>query len=113
MGDFRGVQCVFEYGCGRGRLARALFRNILDPKATYSAVDQSAVMVANAQLSLHEFSERCEILQLASGEPRDVIAMMPKLRRHVDRFLVCYVLDLLGDEDIAAVLDLAKACCQN
>lgn len=103
MGEFETAESVMEYGCGRGKLMRALLANqALSETATVTCIDQSEVMVQNAKRALEQFGARVSVRHLPTGNPRDV------QEQTVDRFVSCYVLDLLSDADIGEVLALAR-----
>jgi ubiquinone/menaquinone biosynthesis C-methylase UbiE len=97
-GRFGIAQRVFEFGCGTGRFARRLLSQHLPASARYRGVDLSPGMVALAERRLAPFGPRAEVL-LTDGSP-------PTAERtsSCDRFASNFVLDLLSQEDIAAVL---------
>jgi ubiquinone/menaquinone biosynthesis C-methylase UbiE len=97
-GEFGTAQRVFEFGCGTGRFARRLLSEHLPDSARYRGVDLSPTMVALAQRRLASFGSRAEVL-LTDGSPPT--AEPPS---SCDRFVSNFVLDLLSEEDIAAVL---------
>ena len=106
---------IVEYGCGRGALARALLRSRSEAgkRTRFIALDQSAEMAARASENLAEFIERgvARVAVVPDGEPSAALALLTEAERErgFDRFLSTYVLDLLGDDDIARVLRLARA----
>ena len=89
---------VCEFGCGTGRLAARLLADVLPADATYLALDLSDEMVRLATARLAPWAGRARVLQ-TEGPPR-----IPHGDAGFDRFLSTYVLDLLGDDDIAALL---------
>lgn len=95
---FSSAQAVFEFGCGTGRFAHELLLNHLGAAAIYRAVDLSSTMVNLAKDRLTEFGSRVEVV-LTDGEPRT-----SESDASFDRFVSNYVLDLLSDEDIGAVI---------
>jgi len=97
-GEFGTAQRVFEFGCGTGRFARRLLSEHLPDSARYRGVDLSPTMVALAQRRLASFGSRAGVL-LTDGSPPT--AEPPS---SCDRFVSNFVLDLLSEEDIAAVL---------
>lgn len=101
-GDFAHAQSVFELGCGTGRLAQRLLRDILPSTATYHAVDISSTMVALASEKLSAFAPR------AAVTPYSGHSELPAPSRSADRFLATYVLDLLPGEEIRRVLAEAR-----
>jgi ubiquinone/menaquinone biosynthesis C-methylase UbiE len=99
---FGQAQTVFEFGCGTGRFAEQLLESHLPATAQYRGTDVSDTMVALARERLARFGPRAEValtqggvqLELASGSQ--------------DRFISCYVLDLLSETDISRLLDEAR-----
>jgi len=100
-GRFEQAAAVFEFGCGAGALARRLFQRRLPAEARYVGVDVSERMVRIARQRLRRWRERAEV-RLTTGE-----VTMPDPDSSFDRFLSCYVLDLLSEEAIGALLDEA------
>lgn len=102
--DFGAASAVFEYGCGPGRLARKLFDEELKRGCRYVAVDQSPGMAKLAQNRLGKEFEagRCQLLW-TSGDPHapEILCLEPGT---FDVFVSTYVLDLLSEEDVQAVL---------
>eukprot|EP00891_Asterochloris_glomerata_P008390 jgi/Astpho2/8390/Aster-x0808 len=98
------VSSVFEFGCGAGGLAARLLAAELPQAATYFGVDQSSTMTELAQARLQKFGSRGRV-QLVSGDPLDAGDGLAD--GSCDVFLSTYVLDLLSEEDVAAVLQLA------
>ena len=97
-GHFGDAQHVFELGCGTGRFARRLLSEHLPESAGYRCVDLSPTMVALARGRLVSFGSRAEVV-LTDGSPPTA-----EPTNSCDRFVSNFVLDLLSDEDIAAVL---------
>lgn len=95
LGDARRV---FELGCGTGRFAEKLLTKHLPPLATYKGVDVSPKMVALATERLAAFPKRARVDLVNGGAPTD------ETTGGYDRFLSTFVLDLLSEPDIAAVL---------
>lgn len=92
------AQWVVEFGCGTGRLAEILLAQYLPPTSHYTALDISGTMVALAQKRLARFGPRVEV-HLTHGDMKlDLDAGA------YDRFLATYVLDLLAESDIRALL---------
>jgi ubiquinone/menaquinone biosynthesis C-methylase UbiE len=98
QGGFGTARRVFEFGCGTGRFAVRLLSGHLPKSARYRGIDLSPTMVALAQQRLAGFGARAEAV-LTDGPP-------PKAEPDAsyDRFVSNYVLDLLSENDIAAVL---------
>ncbi len=91
-------RAVLEFGCGTGRLAAELFESLLSPEATYLGLDVSGAMVALATTRLERWSARA-VVQQCDGEPHIEAA-----HGTFDRFICTYVLDLLSENDIRAIL---------
>jgi ubiquinone/menaquinone biosynthesis C-methylase UbiE len=89
---------VVEFGCGTGRFAEELLDRRLPPGAHYVGFDVSRTMTRLASARLARFGPRAEIRE-TDGSPR-----LDLPDRAVDRFICCYVLDLLAENDIGAVL---------
>lgn len=105
--EFQEVQRVVEFGCGTGRVAEHLLRNVLPETATYAGVDLSATMVRIARQRLARFGERVRVEESAS---------LPS--GSADRVVATYVLDLLSEADIdafvassASILDRGGRLC--
>lgn len=92
---------VLEFGCGTGRLAETLLGRHLPPTARYLALDISETMVSLARKRLARFGGRVEVLR-TGGEMR-----LPVDPGTCDRFLSCYVFDLLSDDDIRRLVQEA------
>jgi ubiquinone/menaquinone biosynthesis C-methylase UbiE len=89
---------VFEFGCGTGRLAEHLLRDLLPAKCRYRGIDVSSTMVEIARQRLASWSDRAEVT-LSDGSNR-----LDEPNRSLDRFVSTYVFDLLGRDQIAGVL---------
>ena len=118
MADFLSAETVLEYGCGQGKLAELVYSSsvlssddddkaaaVSSTKLKWRGIDQSPKMV-------NRFRERCKLYDdcsvelLVDGDPSDVAVE----NRSIDRFVSTYSLDLLSEDDMYKVLDLAKAC---
>jgi len=97
-GEFAKANDVFEFGCGTGRLARRLLAEHLPSGATYRAVDLSPTMVGVAKERLASFGSLVQV-DLSDGGPP-----VREPSESYDRLVSTYVLDLLSEEDIVAVL---------
>jgi ubiquinone/menaquinone biosynthesis C-methylase UbiE len=95
--EFGAARRVLEFGCGTGCFAFRLLSEQLPQSASYRALDLSPRMVQLAQSRLAPFGNRVEVV-LSDGSPP---ASEPAASR--DRFVSNYVLDLLAEDDIAAV----------
>ena len=101
-GDFAHAHSVFEFGCGTGRLAAWLLTDHLPPEASYTAIDVSPRMVALASARLALWHDRVTVTA-SDGTPH-----LPLADGTCDRVVSTYVLDVLSDEDIDAVLAEAR-----
>jgi ubiquinone/menaquinone biosynthesis C-methylase UbiE len=100
-GQFDRASGVLELGCGTGRFAERLLEKHLPPNARYIGVDISETMVALAKERLVRFGSRAK-LRLTEGSPQ-----LDFETGAFDRFVSNYVFDLLGFEDIQALLQEA------
>jgi SAM-dependent methyltransferase len=96
--ELERARAIVELGCGTGRFAEELLRDRLAAGATYLGLDLSGTMVSLARRRVERFGRRAEVRQ-TDGEPR--IAAPDSA---FDRFLSTYVLDLLPEAEIYAVL---------
>eukprot|EP00929_Paragymnodinium_shiwhaense_P069447 TRINITY_DN35016_c0_g1_i1.p1 TRINITY_DN35016_c0_g1~~TRINITY_DN35016_c0_g1_i1.p1 ORF type:complete len:292 (-),score=48.00 TRINITY_DN35016_c0_g1_i1:250-1125(-) len=102
MAHFAEAKTVLDYGCGQGKLAQLVLKE--ETHLRWRGVDQSPEMVERATKRLKWSGERAEFQLLADGEPSAV-----EVKEHsVDRFVSTYCLDLLSEEDMYKVLDLAE-----
>jgi len=92
------AQSVLEFGSGTGRLAESLLTQHLPPAAEYVAIDISSTMVALSRQRLMRFGSRVRVLQSAGEMKLEVES------GEYARFISTYVLDLLSEADIAALL---------
>lgn len=86
---FSGVNAVFEFGCGTGRLARRLLEDHLPEDSSYCGFDVSATMVHLARELLADWQGRARI-ELSGGSSN-----LPAPDGDFDRFVSVYVFDLL------------------
>ncbi len=100
-GDFGFAWEVVEFGSGTGRFARKLLEDHLPAMASWHGFDLSPNMVALARERVAEFGERA-VVTLTDGSPR-----LDLRDACCDRFVTNFVLDLLPEETIRAVLDEA------
>lgn len=101
-GRFGEASSVFEFGCGTGRLARILLEEDLPDTARYVGVDVSTTMVRLSRNNVAAFGKRAEIQQ-SDGQ-----MVLDARSSAFDRFVSCYVLDLLTDQDISQLLAEAQ-----
>jgi ubiquinone/menaquinone biosynthesis C-methylase UbiE len=99
---FESASAVVELGCGTGRLAERLLRELLPGRATYLGLDISRTMVELTRARLEPCADRAKV-QLTEGSPE-----LPVADRDCDRFLSTYVLDLLSEEEIRSTLREAR-----
>jgi len=101
-GRFDTARQVFEFGCGTGRFAQLLFTKHLPQSARYRGIDLSPTMIDLARGRLASFGSRAEVVltdgSLPTAEPTGAS----------DRFVSNFVLDLLSEEDVAAVIREAE-----
>lgn len=96
--DFGSALRVLEFGCGTGRFAHRLLSRQLPADASYRGLDLSPTMVGLARARLAPFGARAQVA-LTDGSPP---LSEPTASR--DRFVSNFVLDLLSEADVAAVL---------
>ncbi|HKJ00202.1 MAG TPA: class I SAM-dependent methyltransferase [bacterium] len=101
LGRLADAHAVCEFGCGTGRLAAWLLRSVLPADARYLGVDASASMIALATERVEPWTGRAEVHR-TTGALR-----VPAEIATWDRFLSTYVLDLLSEDDILALLEEA------
>lgn len=99
---FEAAEAVFEFGCGTGRFAQLLLSRHLPNDAGYRAWDVSPRMVALARARLAGFAGRAEVVLSEGGAP------VSEPADSCDRFVSNYVLDLLSESDIRAVVGEAR-----
>ena len=97
-GQFGTAHQVLEFGCGTGRFALRLLLHHLPQDARYRALDLSPTMVRLARERLAPFGSRAEVI-LTDGSPP-----VAEPAASGDRFVSNFVLDLLSEDDIAAVV---------
>ena len=100
MAAFADAESCVEFGCGQAKLANLVLAE--HPSLRWSAVDQSPEMVALARAAMRPHGRRFAVA-LTGGEPE--AAAVPQ---RVDRFVSTYVLDLLSEDDMLRVLELAR-----
>lgn len=95
---FDVAEQVFEFGCGTGRHAEQLLREVLPARARYTAIDLTPEMVAATRRRLAHYGERAQV-RLSNGGPPSA-----EPDGAYDRFVSNYVFDLLPPSEIRAVL---------
>ena len=96
--NMKDCRVILEFGCGTGRLASKLFETVLSRQTRYVGLDISHTMVTLAKARLERWRGSAVVRQ-SDGDPRIEAA-----DGSLDRFICTYVLDLLADDDIRAVL---------
>ena len=96
--DLGNAGSIVEFGCGTGRHAARMLRKHLPADAHYLGIDQSSTMVRLCRARLRPWSDRSAVWQ-SDGRPQ-----VTAPDASFDRFFSTYVLDLLSEDDIAAVL---------
>jgi ubiquinone/menaquinone biosynthesis C-methylase UbiE len=99
--DLNVCQAVVEFGCGTGRLAAELLEMRLSSEATYLGLDVSGTLIDLTKRRLDRWGGRAAVRQ-CNGAPA-----IDAADGAFDRFSCTYVLDLLPDVEIRAVLDEA------
>jgi ubiquinone/menaquinone biosynthesis C-methylase UbiE len=99
--ELAGAERWIEFGCGTGRFVEELFVRYLPPNACYIGFDVSSTMIELARSRTARFGSRAAIRQTSGTMRLD----LPD--RAFDRFISTYVLDLLAEEDIDALLSEA------
>jgi ubiquinone/menaquinone biosynthesis C-methylase UbiE len=94
--ELESSRSLLEFGCGTGRFAGDLL--VLAPQATYLGVDVSATMVGLASRRLRGFGDRAQVRR-SDGAPH-----IDAPDGAFDRCISTYVLDLLSNDEIIAVL---------
>jgi ubiquinone/menaquinone biosynthesis C-methylase UbiE len=102
--DAGHARAVCEFGCGTGRLAERLLSDELPDSCSYLGLDISETMVALARRRLEKVGSRSSVV-LSDGSMR-----LPAEAGAFDRIISAYVLDLLGLDDIAALVTEAHRC---
>ena len=101
QGNFSEAKNIVEFGCGTGKLASRLFKDLLPNNCHYLGVDISQTMVSLCQNNLKQYSNRSKCYK-NEGEPIINIA-----DQTADRFISTYVLDLLTEKDAITLLNEA------
>ena len=98
QGQFAKANRVLEFGCGTGRFALRILSHHLPQVAQYRGLDLSPTMVRLARERLAPFGSRAEVV-LTDGSPP-----VAEPAASYDRFVSNFVLDLLSEDDIVAVV---------
>jgi len=97
-GDFEEALSILEFGCGTGRLAERLLRNLCPEETRYVGLDLSPRMVAIARDRLAPFRDCAEVIET------DGAFSVDRGDGSQDRIVATYLLDLLSERDIRAFL---------
>ncbi len=95
---FDEAEAVFEFGCGTGRFAERILKTHLPARCRYRGLDISRTMVGLAGARLGRWGARAEVV-LSDGS-----VALEAADGGYDRFVSNYVLDLLGDANIRALI---------
>lgn len=95
-GQFEHADCILEVGCGTGRFAARLRKDLLSADATYCGYDISDAML---QLAGKELPNDATILVRG-----DATRSLPFRDASFDRLIAAYTLDLFSDDDARAML---------
>ncbi|MEE8276395.1 MAG: class I SAM-dependent methyltransferase [Alphaproteobacteria bacterium] len=101
-GEFGRATVVIEFGCGTGRLAATLLADRLPRHCNYLGIDMSETMVRLARTRLAPWADRARVEQTTGA------IEVPAADGACDRFVSTYVLDLLSEADIRALLAEAR-----
>ena len=101
-GDFEHDAAVVEFGCGTGRFAARLLREVLPGGATYLGLDISPHMVELASAAVAPWAGRARV-ELTDGRVH-----FPVPDASCDRVVSTYVLDLLSPADAASFVAEAR-----
>lgn len=107
MALFGDAKTVFEFGCGQAKLANLVLADTA-PHLSWTAVDQSPEMISRARQSMEPYGDRFSCALLDTGEPAAAAKASGTVSK-VDRYISTFVLDLLSERDMYAVLDDAQA----
>ncbi len=95
--DLTRTRHLVEIGCGTGRLAERLLTSVLPRDARYTGIDISDTMIRLARDRVSPFADRARLVRQDASEA-DIPA-------DADALISCYVLDILSEADIRALLD--------
>ena len=102
-GGFEQAHSILEVGCGTGKFAARLLKNILGHDAHYVGIDVSSTMVALARGRLSPWKDRATIHH-SSGD-----LDFSSLGGPFDRVIFTYVFDLFSDDQTRAALGAAHS----
>lgn len=104
---FGEATSILEVGCGTGRLAAHLLRQVCPPSTRYRAIELSPRMAEIARRRLHPFAHRA-IVHVTGGAPPLATESGPLADASVDRIVAAYVFDLLPLAEIDALLEESR-----
>lgn len=93
-GEFDTAKNIVEFGCGTGKLAARLLKNVLSSDCHYICIDISQTMVDLCRQNITPFSARAKCCE-NDGTPKIAVP-----DQSADRFISTYVLDLLTEKDV-------------
>jgi SAM-dependent methyltransferase len=96
--DFAHARSIVELGCGTGRVAARILGTVAPAECRYLGIDVSDTMIGLARERLRPWANRARVVRSGGILPADIEA-----GAH-DRFLSTYVLDLMSEDAIRAVL---------
>lgn len=99
---FATAHDIFEFGCGTGALAAQLLSDHLPDDARYEGVDVSSTMISLSEQRLVSFGQRARVNQT------DGSVQLRREDASCDRFISCYVFDLLSESDAESLLEDAR-----
>lgn len=102
--DFPRARCVYELGCGTGRLAAKILAG--NNELVYLGTDLSSTMVSIAQNRLAPFGPRATVILTGNTAGIDLTDAA------VDRFVSTYVFDLMPEREISMLMNEAARVVQ-
>eukprot|EP00559_Dactyliosolen_fragilissimus_P001938 CAMPEP_0184866740 /NCGR_PEP_ID=MMETSP0580-20130426/23519_1 /TAXON_ID=1118495 /ORGANISM="Dactyliosolen fragilissimus" /LENGTH=194 /DNA_ID=CAMNT_0027366583 /DNA_START=10 /DNA_END=591 /DNA_ORIENTATION=- len=111
------VRSIVDYGCGQGKLAELVLTTGPNTNTnmnhshirSYLGIDQSPQMIVKATERIR-MDSRFKAKLLRGGDPACAHELIGKNigNQNVDRFISTYCLDLLSEDDMYGVMDLAE-----
>ncbi len=99
--NFSEAKNIIEFGCGTGKFASRLLKDILPDNCHYLGIDISQTMIDLCKKNIQPYSERSKCIKI-NGE-----TVINAADQTIDRFVSTYVLDLLSENDSITLLDEA------
>jgi len=103
---FGAAKSVLELGCGTGKFASRLLDELLDARARYLGLELSTTMLELTRQRIRAFGGRARCQHTDGRLP------LPVADQTCDRFVACYVLDLMPGVEIGEYLDQARRCLE-